>query len=81
MTSIAAVSVLLVLSYYLFLLLKDMELFKAMILQSFMWIPIVVGAAITGLIEFLPKIITRSKKKKWGILQDYNTLVFMAYLK
>lgn len=64
MTSIAAVSVLLVLSYYLFLLLKDMELFKAMILQSFMWIPIVVGAAITGLIEFLPKIITRSKKKK-----------------
>ena len=64
MTSIAAVSVLLVLSYYLFLLLKDMELFKAMILQSFMWIPIVVDAAITGLIEFLPKIITRSKKKK-----------------
>ena len=64
MTSVATVSVLLVLSYYLFLGLKDMELFKSMILESFMWIPIVVGAAITGLIEFLPKIITRSRKKK-----------------
>lgn len=63
MTSIAAVSVLLVLSYYLFLGLKDIQLFKSMMLESFMWIPIVVGAAITGLIEFLPKIITRSRKK------------------
>lgn len=64
MISVATVSVLLVFSYYLFLGLKDMELFKSMILESFMWIPIVVGAAITGLIEFLPKIITRSRNKK-----------------
>ena len=64
MTAVATVSVLLVFSYYLFLGLKDLELFKSMILQSFMWIPIVVGAAITGLIGFMPKIITRSKKKK-----------------
>ena len=63
MTSVATVSVLLVLSYYLFLVLKDIELFKSMILQSFMWIPIVVGAAITGLIGFMPKIITWSRKK------------------
>ena len=63
MTSVATVSVLLVLSYYLFLGLKDIELFKSMILQSFMWIPIVVGAAITGLIGFMPKIITWSRKK------------------
>lgn len=64
MTSVATVSVLLVLSYYLFLGFKDVELFKSMIIESFMWIPIVVGAAITGLIEFLPKIITPSRKKK-----------------
>lgn len=64
MTSVATVSLLLVLSYYLFLFLKDAELFKTMILESFMWIPIVVGAAITGLIEFMPKIVTRAKKKK-----------------
>ena len=64
MTSVATVSVLLVLSYYLFLGLKDLELFKSMILESFMWIPIVVGAAITGLIEFLPKIIIKNKKNK-----------------
>ena len=64
MTSVAVVSVLLVLSYYLFLGLKNIRLFKSMILESFMWIPIVVGIAITGLIEFLPKIITRSRKKK-----------------
>ena len=64
MTSVAVVSVLLVLSYYLFLWLKDIELFKSMMLESFMWIPIVVGAAITGLIEFVPKIVTKSGKKK-----------------
>lgn len=64
MTSVAVVSVLLVLSYYLFLGLKNVELFKSMILESFMWIPIVVGAAIAGLIEFMPKIITRTRKKK-----------------
>lgn len=64
MTSVAIVSVLLVLSYYLFLWLKDIELFKSMMLESFMWIPIVVGAAITGLIEFVPKIVTKSGKKK-----------------
>ena len=44
-------------------MIKDIELFKSMILQSFMWIPIVVGAAITGLIGFMPKIITWSRKK------------------
>lgn len=64
MTSVATVSVLLVLSYYLFLGLKDVELFKSMIFQSFMWIPIVVGAAITGLVGFMPKIITWTRKKK-----------------
>lgn len=64
MISVATVSVLLIFSYYLFLWLKDIELFKSMMLESFMWIPIVVGAAITGLIQFLPKVITRSKKKK-----------------
>lgn len=63
MTSVATISVLLVLSYYLFLGLKNMELFKSMIIESFMWIPIVVGAAIAGLIEFFPKIITRSRDK------------------
>ena len=62
MTSVAIVSLLLVFSYYLFLLLKDAELFKSMIFESFMWIPIVVGAAITGLIEFLPKLITHGRK-------------------
>lgn len=65
MTSVAAVSVLLVLSYYLFLGLKDIQLFKSMILESFMWIPIVIGLAITGLVEFLPQITTKSKKKKY----------------
>lgn len=64
MTSIASLSLLLVLSYYLFLCLKDMELFRSMIFESFMWIPIVVGAAITGIIEFLPKVITNKDKKK-----------------
>lgn len=63
MTSVATVSVLLVFSYYLFLGLQDIELFKSMMLQSFMWIPIVVGAAITGLIGFIPKIMARSRKK------------------
>lgn len=63
MTSVAAVSVLLVISYYLFLALGNIELFKSMMLQSFMWIPIVVGAAITGLIGFIPKVITRIKEK------------------
>lgn len=62
MTSVAVVSFLLVLSYYLFLCIKDIELFKSMMFESFMWIPIVVGAAITGLIEFLPKIVLRPRK-------------------
>lgn len=64
MTSIATVSLLLVLSYYLFLFFKDAELFKTMIFESFMWIPIVVGAAITGLIEYMPQITMRVKRKK-----------------
>lgn len=63
MTSIACTEILLILSYYLFLYLKDVELFKEMIFESFMWIPIVVGIAITGLISFLPKIILSMKKK------------------
>ncbi len=62
MTSVATVSLLLVLSYYLFLLLEDNELFKKMMFDSFMWVPIVVGAAITGLIEFIPKIIISINK-------------------
>lgn len=63
MTSVATVSLLLVLSYYLFLFLEDNVLFKKMIFDSFMWVPIVVGAAITGLIEFIPKIMIHINKK------------------
>lgn len=63
-TVIASVSILLVLSYYLFLYLKNPDLFKDMILESFMWIPIAVGILITGVIEFIPKLITSKRKKK-----------------
>lgn len=59
MTSIACISMLLVLSYYLFLFLEDINLFKKMIFESFMWIPIATGVAITGLIEIIPKIINK----------------------
>lgn len=62
--AIASVSILLVVSYYIFLYLKDSELFKSMLMESLMWIPIVVGIAITGIVEVLPKIITKYKKKK-----------------
>lgn len=62
--SVASVSFLLVLSYYIFLCLKDLELFKSMIMESFMWIPIVVGVLITGFVGFLPKCITRKRKKE-----------------
>ncbi|MCM1008362.1 MAG: hypothetical protein NC485_10610 [Ruminococcus flavefaciens] len=63
-TVIASVSILLVLSYYLFLYLKNPDLFKDMILESFMWIPIAVGILITGVIEFIPKLITSKREKK-----------------
>lgn len=60
-SAIASVSLMLVISYYIFLFLKDAELFKSMIFESFMWIPIAIGILITWLVEFIPKIMTKDK--------------------
>lgn len=62
--TIASISILLIVSYYIFLYLKDSELFKSMLMESLMWIPIVVGVAITSIVEVLPKLITKTKNKK-----------------
>ena len=63
-SAIASVSVMLVLSYYVFLFLKDINLFKSMIFESFMWIPLAIGILITWIVEFLQKIITKIEKDK-----------------
>ena len=63
-TAIASVSILLLISYYLFLYLKNPFLFKSMLMESLMWIPIVIGIAITGIVGFLPSFVTKSKKRK-----------------
>lgn len=60
-SAIASVSVMLVISYYIFLFLKDVELFKSMIFESFMWIPIAIGILITWIVEYVPKLITKDK--------------------
>lgn len=63
-TTIASVSILLLVSYYIFLYLKNPILFKSMLMESLMWIPIVIGIAITSIVGFLPKLVTRTRKRK-----------------
>lgn len=62
--SVSIVSFLLIISYYIFLAIKDFALFTSMLMESLMWIPIVVGIAITGLVGFIPKFITKKKPKR-----------------
>lgn len=55
LSNAAIISVLLIISYYIFLILKNNELFVEMLTQSLMWIPIVIGLAISSLVNLLPK--------------------------
>lgn len=62
--NIAVVSVLLLISYYIYLWLENKQLFIKMLSESLMWIPIAIGIAITAIVSFLPKVIRKIFIKK-----------------
>jgi hypothetical protein len=62
--NVATVSILLLISYYVFLGLEDKTLFIKMLTESLMWIPIAVGIAITAMVGLLPKVIKKLFNKK-----------------
>lgn len=62
--NVATISILLLISYYIFLWLEDRKLFIKMLSTSLMWIPIAVGIAITAIVGLLPNVIKKIFKKK-----------------
>jgi hypothetical protein len=62
--NVAVVSILLLISYYIYLWLEDNVLFTKMLSESLMWIPIAVGIAITAMVGLLPNVIKKFFGKK-----------------
>lgn len=66
LANVAVVSILLIISFYIYLWLEDKAIFTKMLFESLMWIPIAVGIAITAIVGMLPNVIQKFFDKKEG---------------
>lgn len=57
LVNVATISILLLISYYIFLWLENEILFRKLLYESFMWIPITAGIVIAAIIGVVPKVI------------------------
>ncbi|VEU80427.1 hypothetical protein [Haploplasma axanthum] len=62
--SLTSILFLLLISYYIFLALENIEVFKKIMSQSLMWVPIAIGMLVTPTVAFISKKLVGKQLKK-----------------
>lgn len=63
-TTVAVIVCFLIASFYILLAIKDSAMFVSMLAEPLMWVPILIGTVLTGIITTLSKFISRDKGTK-----------------